>query len=177
MKESGLPLASVSLRYPSHFQYTADVQQSQCPNIAQNPSKPPHFGAFEGFYVTILLPLDGGNMVSWICSGSRYILSPTYSHFLPLIYIYQIFVGQKLVTVCSCFHSSFCIFSRSALFTEMINFLFLETKQPICDIYYFNSFVLIHVVTSPGDYHLGIGILDLQQRRYLSLKGLFITDA
>ena len=37
-------------------------------------------------------------MVSWICSGSRYILSPTYSHFLPLIYIYQIFVGQKLVT-------------------------------------------------------------------------------
>ena len=48
-------------------------------------------------------------LVWGICSGSRYILSPTYSHFLPLIYIYQIFVGQKLVTVCSCFHSSFCI--------------------------------------------------------------------
>ena len=45
-----------------------------------------------------LFPLDDGNMVWWICSGSEYILSATYSHILPLILIYHGLVGQKLVT-------------------------------------------------------------------------------
>jgi hypothetical protein len=47
--------------------------------------------------VLVLFPFDDGNMVWGICSGFEYILSPTSSHILPLIFIYQAFVGQKLV--------------------------------------------------------------------------------
>lgn len=46
-----------------------------------------------------LFPLDDGNMVCGICSGSGYLCSATFCAIILIIFFYLSFVGQKLVTV------------------------------------------------------------------------------
>ena len=48
-----------------------------------------------------------------------------------------------------------------SLFTKNENNLFLETEKPICNINDSNTFILIFVVSSTGNYHFGISIPDL----------------
>ena len=48
-----------------------------------------------------------------------------------------------------------------SLFTKNEKKLFLETEKPICNINDSNTFILIFVVSSTGNYHFGISIPDL----------------
>lgn len=48
-----------------------------------------------------------------------------------------------------------------SLFTKNVKKLFLETEKPICNINDSNTFILIFVVSSTGNYNFGISIPDL----------------
>ncbi len=48
-----------------------------------------------------------------------------------------------------------------SLFTKNEEKLFLETEKPICNINDSNTFILIFVVSSTGNYNFGISIPDL----------------
>ena len=48
------------------------------------------------------------------------------------------------------------------LFTKIENFSFLVIKQPIRNIYNPNPLILVLIMPSTGNYHFGVGILDLE---------------
>ena len=56
------------------------------------------------------------------------------------------------------------LWNTQGLFIKIKIFLILVIKKPICNIYNFDSFILVLVVPGAGDYHFGVGILDLEQR-------------
>ena len=61
-------------------------------------------------------------------------------------------------------HSIHLLLLSIILFTKIINFLVSEIKQPIRNVDDFDPLVLICVVAGTGNDHLGVSVLDLQQR-------------
>jgi len=61
-------------------------------------------------------------------------------------------------------HSIYLLPLSIILFAKRINYLVLEIEQPVRNIDDFDSLVLICVVAGTGNDHLGVSVLDLQQR-------------
>ena len=72
------------------------------------------------------------------------------------------FIGSMIIELSSKTNAGILpITYNLSLFTKNEKNLFLETEQPICNINDSNTFILIFVVSSTGNYHFGISILDL----------------
>ena len=49
------------------------------------------------------------------------------------------------------------------IFTKNEKISILVIKQPICNIHNPNPLILVFIMPGAGDYHFGVGILDLEQ--------------